>query len=285
MKDLLVFLDGTSADEDAHRSGGSTGQPSRCLPDRAVLQCPAGSHVRIRGWHGLDRRGFADCRTPRAPKVTPRPRPSRPGSESCRCKNEVQPVRHLYQPDRPDGRQRGPHGSDVFIATRPLWPLQFSHAEAHGTGAVQLGARAACSCRRSASRNAYDTVVCWPGATRARRPAPCPNPYAGSGRKPRRSSCRHGVGRRHAREKTAYMPGADISRYLSRHGVTVPSCSDARPTGRNVGEALLNEVEQASMPILLVMGGYGHSRFREWVLGGATRDILTRAELPVFIAH
>jgi nucleotide-binding universal stress UspA family protein len=36
---------------------------------------------------------------------------------------------------------------------------------------------------------------------------------------------------------------------------------------------------------LLVMGAYGHSRFREAILGGATRDMLEAAEVPVFLAH
>jgi nucleotide-binding universal stress UspA family protein len=36
---------------------------------------------------------------------------------------------------------------------------------------------------------------------------------------------------------------------------------------------------------LLVMGAYGHSRFREAILGGATRNMLEQAEVPVFLAH
>jgi nucleotide-binding universal stress UspA family protein len=36
---------------------------------------------------------------------------------------------------------------------------------------------------------------------------------------------------------------------------------------------------------LLVMGAYGHSRFREFVLGGATRKILSDPPLPVFLSH
>ncbi len=36
---------------------------------------------------------------------------------------------------------------------------------------------------------------------------------------------------------------------------------------------------------LLVMGAYGHSRFREAILGGATRDMLEEAEVPVLLAH
>ncbi len=36
---------------------------------------------------------------------------------------------------------------------------------------------------------------------------------------------------------------------------------------------------------MVVMGAYGHSRFREAILGGATRNMLEQAELPVFMAH
>jgi len=35
----------------------------------------------------------------------------------------------------------------------------------------------------------------------------------------------------------------------------------------------------------MVMGAYGHSRFRELVLGGATRDILAHGALPVVMVH
>lgn len=38
-------------------------------------------------------------------------------------------------------------------------------------------------------------------------------------------------------------------------------------------------------PALLVMGGYGHSRLREWIFGGFTRRVLREAEISVLIAH
>ncbi|MFL5288354.1 MAG: universal stress protein [Rhodopila sp.] len=53
---------------------------------------------------------------------------------------------------------------------------------------------------------------------------------------------------------------------------------------RAVGEALLLEA-QAAGGDLLVMGAYTHSRLREVMLGGATRDILSDASLPVLLAH
>jgi len=85
-----------------------------------------------------------------------------------------------------------------------------------------------------------------------------------------------------APESQDEMPGADIARHLDRHGVNV----ELRQISgwSNPAEALLNEVEKAGAK-MLVMGGYGHSRFREWVLGGVTRDILRVAEVPVLLAH
>lgn len=38
-------------------------------------------------------------------------------------------------------------------------------------------------------------------------------------------------------------------------------------------------------PCLLVMGGYGHSRLREWAFGGFTQRVLNHAEIPVLITH
>ena len=85
-----------------------------------------------------------------------------------------------------------------------------------------------------------------------------------------------------ASEQFGIEPGADIGRYLSRHGVA----AEIRPINGWVyaGEALLNESQRTGAE-MVVMGGYGHSRFREWVLGGVTRHLLTHAAVPVLIAH
>jgi protein CrcB len=55
-------------------------------------------------------------------------------------------------------------------------------------------------------------------------------------------------------------------------------------TGRAIGETLLAEAHLAGAD-LLVMGAYTHSHLREIVLGGATRDILSSADLPVLLHH
>ncbi|HVI65259.1 MAG TPA: universal stress protein, partial [Bradyrhizobium sp.] len=55
------------------------------------------------------------------------------------------------------------------------------------------------------------------------------------------------------------------------------------PGAQGGAETLLAAArEQAA---LLVMGGYGHSRLREWIFGGFTERILRAAEIPVLIAH
>jgi nucleotide-binding universal stress UspA family protein len=52
----------------------------------------------------------------------------------------------------------------------------------------------------------------------------------------------------------------------------------------DVGDALLG-LSRALGADLLVMGCYGHSRAREWVLGGATRSVLGSMHLPVLLVH
>lgn len=83
-------------------------------------------------------------------------------------------------------------------------------------------------------------------------------------------------------EQFGREPGTDIGRYLSRHGIS----AEIRPIRGWIyaGEALLNEAKRTSSQ-MIVMGGYGHSRFREWVLGGTTRHILGHAGVPVLVAH
>ncbi|MEX1179351.1 MAG: universal stress protein [Cucumibacter sp.] len=76
--------------------------------------------------------------------------------------------------------------------------------------------------------------------------------------------------------------GADLARHLDRHGVKVELVHAAGED--DTGTTLLTEATRLKAD-LLVMGGYGHSRFIEWALGGTTLDILTEAQLPVLVAH
>lgn len=79
------------------------------------------------------------------------------------------------------------------------------------------------------------------------------------------------------------VPGADIGLYLARHGVQVHVKAD-QGAEIDVGNELLSRAADLDVD-LIVMGGYGHSRLTEWVLGGATRTILTSMTVPVFMSH
>ena len=78
-------------------------------------------------------------------------------------------------------------------------------------------------------------------------------------------------------------PGADIAEHLARHGVNAVA---SRTAGMDidVGDVLLNQISDSGAD-LIVMGGYGHSRMRELVLGGATRHILQHMTVPVLLSH
>ncbi len=79
------------------------------------------------------------------------------------------------------------------------------------------------------------------------------------------------------------VPGADISLHLSRHGVNVQSES-INGADISVGDVLLSRCADKSVD-LIVMGAYGHSRFRELVLGGTTRHLLDHMTVPVLFSH
>lgn len=78
-------------------------------------------------------------------------------------------------------------------------------------------------------------------------------------------------------------PGGQLSQWLARHGVHVEVTVLAKTMPR-VSDVLNRHVRDSNAE-MLVMGAYGHSRFREAILGGATRNMLELAEVPVLMAH
>lgn len=79
------------------------------------------------------------------------------------------------------------------------------------------------------------------------------------------------------------VAGADIGLYLARHGVRVEVKTD-HGAEIDVGNELLSRAADLDAD-LIVMGGYGHSRLKEWVLGGATRTILESMTVPALMSH
>jgi nucleotide-binding universal stress UspA family protein len=86
---------------------------------------------------------------------------------------------------------------------------------------------------------------------------------------------------RHGPERSD--PGGRISQMLARHGVRADVEVLARSLPR-ISDVLIRHMTDANGD-LMVMGAYGHSRLRESILGGATRNILEAATFPVLLAH
>lgn len=79
------------------------------------------------------------------------------------------------------------------------------------------------------------------------------------------------------------FPMADVRRYLAAHGVTA-GCNDHKLNGKTVGEALCH-ISTSLSAAYVVMGAYGHTRFREAVLGGVSRHMLAHSPVPLLLVH
>jgi nucleotide-binding universal stress UspA family protein len=77
--------------------------------------------------------------------------------------------------------------------------------------------------------------------------------------------------------------GTDAVKHLRHHGIDA-SLHRVRHRERDVAAALIDEAERLEVD-LMVMGGYGHSRLREMLLGGVTYELLRQAPVPLVIAH
>ena len=81
---------------------------------------------------------------------------------------------------------------------------------------------------------------------------------------------------------TPYPPDL-AARYLARHGIEAEIVQRERIDG-----SVSRAIERAAFDIdagMIVMGAYGHSRLREFLLGGVTRDLLSECGLPLLLAH
>lgn len=80
-----------------------------------------------------------------------------------------------------------------------------------------------------------------------------------------------------------FTPGDDVAATLSRHGIPVET-ADVRSTHSSVKEELVAQAVDFGAT-LTVMGCYGHSRFREQILGGVSRDMLKEISAPLFLSN
>jgi nucleotide-binding universal stress UspA family protein len=89
--------------------------------------------------------------------------------------------------------------------------------------------------------------------------------------------------RRDDRPRDEELPGAAIGEHLARHGLNV-EIKQLIATDLDVANAVLSHAADTGADFI-VMGGYGHSRLREFILGGATRGMLQSMTVPVLMSH
>jgi nucleotide-binding universal stress UspA family protein len=83
--------------------------------------------------------------------------------------------------------------------------------------------------------------------------------------------------------KNDEITGANMSEHLARHGINA-NIKRVAKGDIAIGDAILDYVADSGADFM-VMGGYGHSRLREFILGGVTRGILSSMTIPVLMSH
>jgi nucleotide-binding universal stress UspA family protein len=120
-------------------------------------------------------------------------------------------------------------------------------------------------------------LVCWDGSRPATRAIADALPFL------RRAKAIDIVAVSGERGKGSELVGTNMARHLARHGLTV--VLKRVPAGNvDVPSAIRQHAAETGADFM-VMGGYGHSRLREFILGGVTRTILTSSTIPVLMSH
>jgi nucleotide-binding universal stress UspA family protein len=120
-------------------------------------------------------------------------------------------------------------------------------------------------------------MVCWDGSRPAARAIADAMPFMS------RSKSIEIVVVTGERDKSGEITGTNMKRHLARHGITT-EIKRVAAGHAGVQEAILAHAT-ASSADFIVMGAYGHSRLREFILGGVTRSILKSMPVPVLMSH
>jgi nucleotide-binding universal stress UspA family protein len=122
-----------------------------------------------------------------------------------------------------------------------------------------------------------NVMICWDGSRAAARAVADAIPILGKSGRVEIVIVTNEPGKQYDIE------GADIGQHLARHGLKVNV--HRLPGGDiDVADALLSYAADSTADFM-VMGGYGHSRLREFVLGGVTRSIFQSMTVPVLVSH
>jgi nucleotide-binding universal stress UspA family protein len=120
-------------------------------------------------------------------------------------------------------------------------------------------------------------MVCWDGSRSAARAAGDAMPFL-----ERAGTAEVAIVTEHG--KSDEIPGADIAQHLARRGLAV-KVKQIVALDAKTADVLLSHAADTSADLLVLGGGYGHSRLRELVLGGVTRSILEAMTVPTLMSH
>lgn len=119
-------------------------------------------------------------------------------------------------------------------------------------------------------------AICWDGSRPAARAVADAMPFL------KKASAVDIMVAKGERAKSDEMPAADIAQHIARYGLNVEVHRVV--TTIDIASTILNFAADRSTD-LLIMGGYGHTRLREFVLGGATLGILNSMTVPTLMSH
>jgi nucleotide-binding universal stress UspA family protein len=146
--------------------------------------------------------------------------------------------------------------ASLFASGRPLLLVPYIQREALGLDRV---------------------MVCWDGSRNAARAVGDATPFL------ERAKAVEVVVVTGDPGKSDEIPGADIAHHLARHGRKV-ELNRIVVRDLDVTSTLLSHAADAGSDFM-IMGGYGHSRLREFILGGVTRGILQTMTVPILMSH
>ena len=120
-------------------------------------------------------------------------------------------------------------------------------------------------------------MVCWDGSRAATRAIADSLPFLRKAKKVEIVMVAGKAG------KEDEIPGVDLGQHLARHGLEVDVKRITAPN-IDVSSTILSYAADTNAD-MIVMGGYGHSRLREFILGGVTRSILETMTVPALMSH
>jgi nucleotide-binding universal stress UspA family protein len=120
-------------------------------------------------------------------------------------------------------------------------------------------------------------IICWDGSRPAARAIADAMPFL------KRAKAIEIVVVTGERDKSGEITGTNMRRHLARHDISV-EIKHITGAGADVPNTILSHAADSGTDFM-VLGGYGHSRLREFILGGVTRSIMRSMTVPVLMSH